>query len=600
MKTMKKITYIGLIVSTFLLSGCTDVLKENPVDLFTAENYFDSDKKMVTGINGCYKQLTDGNYYGTNFRKDIEYYTDYCDGNGDGWQGGQAFVGGGGTSFNSDQTHIKVMWALLYSAIARSNGIISSVDLSKNTTELMRSRITGEARFLRALHYFNLVRCWGEVPLRKSVVKDYENEMHLAVSTRKEVFDFIIEDLKYAEQNCWNRKEIRAGNTNDVGRATQLAAKTLLAKVYLYIASSVRVAYTPGFTDNGVANINDGYKKGYVAEDAKLYYELCRDKCLEGVQHADFYMEPNYADLWKIENRFSKEVLFGTQYASSEGYYGALPNNYLPVYCTLGTQNATSSQEGNLKCMRPFLGVKEDNSSLLDFPVDTADLRFKEGFLMEYKQYKSFPTSATYNPAISVFKFEFKQAVTPFDWKYMRYVRYENGVRKTDSGNTKLYIKKFQDAGSIDRNSSLTGFPILRSADLYLMLGESQAEISGVPSDGYAALENARLRGKTATRIELSDVLINSYPQTNIMDKFREFIIRERMVEFAAEGDRLFTLFRMGCYLHKCQLVNKSGADNFPGDKANIKIRTWNSYWWPISQNEINGNKLITSQSPGY
>jgi hypothetical protein len=108
------------------------------------------------------------------------------------------------------------------------------------------------------------------------------------------------------------------------------------------------------------------------------------------------------------------------------------------------------------------------------------------------------------------------------------------------------------------------------------------------------------LRGKTATRIELSDVLINSYPQADMMDKFREFIIRERLVEFAAEGDRLFTLYRMGCYLHKCQLVVNSTLTNFTGDKGNVKIRTWNNYWWPISQNEINGNNLITSQSPGY
>ena len=600
---MRKVTYIGMIVSVFLLPACQDALKENPVDLFTSENFFDSDKKMVTGINGCYKQLVDQSYYGSNFRRNIEYYTDYCDGNADGFQGSQAFVGGGGTNFNSDQTHIKGMWALLYSAIARCNEMINSVNLSKNTSELMRSRITGEARFLRALHYFNLVRCWGEVPLRKFVVRDYENEIHVPISTRKEVFDFIIEDLKYAEQNCWNSGETRVGYTNDVGRATELAASALLARVYLYVASSVRVAYTAGFTDNGVSGINDGYKKGYMSADAKLYYELCRDKCLKGVQHADFFMETNYADLWKVQNRFSKEVLFGTQYANAEGYYGSLPGNYLPLFCTLGTLNASSSQEGNLKCLIPFLGIKKDNSSLLDFPVDTADLRFKEGFLMEYKRYKGTETAtrpSAYDPAISVFKFEFKQAVTPFDWKYLRYVRYENGVRKTDNTNSKLYFKKFQDPGSIDRNSSLVGFPILRSSDLYLMLGESQAEIAGVPSVGYAALDKARLRGKTATRIELNDALINSYPQVNLMDKFREFIIRERLVEFAAEGDRLFTLFRMGCYLSKCQLVVNSTLTNFPGEKGNVKIRTWNNYWWPISQNEINSNKLISSQSPGY
>lgn len=600
---MNKTIYSIVILLALSLSACEDLLKEVPLDLYTAENYYDSDKKLVSGVNGCYKQISSSAYYGLTFRRDIEFYTDYCAGIGDGWSGAQAFVGGGGTNFNSDHPQIKSMWSTFYNTIARCNQMIADVNRSVNTTEDVKLRVIAEAKFIRALTYFNLVRCWGEVPLRKEVVKDYETEMHVALSTRKEVYDFIIEDLKYAEQYCWNRKEEKAGLINEVGRATKLAAKTLLAKVYLHIASSVRVAYTDGFTDNGVTNINEGYKKGYLAEDAKRYYELCRDKCQEGIAHPDFYMEPVYANLWKIENRFSKEFLFMSQYAAVPDYYSGLPTNYLPIYCTLGTPNASSSQEGTLKCLRPFFAVKDDNSSLLQMPVDTADLRFKEGFLMEYQRYKGNETAttpSTYDPTKSVFKFEFAQKVSPYKWNYYTYVRYENGVRKTDNSNSNIYFKKYQDPTSIDRNSSLTGFPILRSVDLYLMLGEALAEISGVPSDGYAALEMARQRGKTSTRIELSDNLINSFPQANLMDKFREYIIRERLVEFAAEGDRLFTLYRMGRYLQKCQLVVNSTQTNFPSDKGNVKIRMWYNYWWPISQNEINGNKLITSQSPGY
>lgn len=569
---MKYLKYLG--IAFIFLTSCS--LKEEPVDAYAAENFYNGNQSLVTGINGCYKPLTADVYFGASFRRNIEYWADVCNGAADGFNGNQGFYAG---QITPTHANIRGMWSQIYGMIARCNTFLYRVDNAVNiTNDTVKTRVMAEARFLRAYNYFNLVRCWGEVPLRKSYFTDYQNQANIPLSTRKEIYDFIIEDLKYAEKYCWNYNQTQAGFTNDIGRITSLSATTLLAKVYLTIASSVRVAYTPGFTDNGVSGMCDGYKKGYTADSSLAYYKLCQAACQRGIAHPDFYIEPVFANLWKIENRSNKEFLFSTQYANAAGYYNSMPSNYLPAYCTLGS--TSSNTDATLQFDYRFLKQDVGNSSLQNFPIDTADVRFKEGCLLSYQRY-DLPLSKYY--------FQYFDARTPSSkTKYMNYVRYDNGVRI--SAQSMLCFKKFQDPASPDKNSSRTGYPILRSVDLLLMLGEANAEITGLPADGYAAFNIARARGAGSGRLELNDALIASFSGATTMDKFREFVMRERLIEFAGEGDRLFTLYRMGAFLTKCNQMATINSN---------KIRAWNNYYWPISQEEIDGNNLV-QQYPGY
>lgn len=121
------------------------------------------------------------------------------------------------------------MWTAFYEAIGRSNFIIDN--LSKNTTlsESVINQATGEAKFIRAICYYNLVRVWGRVPLRIVPVKNAD-EIELESSNISDIYLQIIEDLSMAEANLL--PTVVAGNE---GRATQGAAKVALADVYLTI-----------------------------------------------------------------------------------------------------------------------------------------------------------------------------------------------------------------------------------------------------------------------------------------------------------------------------------------------------------------------------
>ena len=91
----------------------------------------------------------------------------------------------------------------------------------------LRNRYVGEARFLRGLFYFDLVRAWGGVPVVTSSIPP----LHLSRSSAEEIYTLIISDLLYAETHLTKKSELAS---SEQGRATIGAAEALLAKVYLF------------------------------------------------------------------------------------------------------------------------------------------------------------------------------------------------------------------------------------------------------------------------------------------------------------------------------------------------------------------------------
>src|SRR5207249_9512398 len=118
------------------------------------------------------------------------------------------------------------MWGNAYRTINRANAVLDRVPaITMDTT--LRARLLNEARFLRALAYFNLVRYFGDVPLLEHEVTSLSG---LAVSRTPaaQVYPLIVSDLQAAAA------ALPASYSGaDVGRATSGAARALLAKVYL-------------------------------------------------------------------------------------------------------------------------------------------------------------------------------------------------------------------------------------------------------------------------------------------------------------------------------------------------------------------------------
>lgn len=223
MKMKKSITYIALVlVATCLPAGCS-FLDENPTDRLVVNNFYTSEKDAVAAVDATYETLN--SLYNRLMYMLAELPTDNMK-NGLGMPNANLqdleFL-----RFNSQNTFIKDMWKNSYAGISRANTAIEKIPGIKMNAD-KQNRCVGEAKFLRALYYFNLVRFFGDVPLLLNL-SGIEEAMGPRIA-KEEVYNQIIEDLKFAETYLPLRGEYAA---IDEGRANRGAAKILLGKVYL-------------------------------------------------------------------------------------------------------------------------------------------------------------------------------------------------------------------------------------------------------------------------------------------------------------------------------------------------------------------------------
>ncbi|WP_310379849.1 RagB/SusD family nutrient uptake outer membrane protein [Flavobacterium sp.] len=121
-----------------------------------------------------------------------------------------------------------------YQGISRANIALLYLPKLDKANAALKTRLTGEAKFLRALMYFNLVRCFGGVPIVDHVPvpsSTEDTDMTLTRKSKEEVYAFIVADLLTAIDAL---PEKSGYTVADLGRATKGAAHALLAKVYLY------------------------------------------------------------------------------------------------------------------------------------------------------------------------------------------------------------------------------------------------------------------------------------------------------------------------------------------------------------------------------
>lgn len=221
---MKKI--IISIFTAIALSGCNDFIDLKPVDFPTEETFYTDVKGLEGAIIGIYDELQSSDQYGSKFMTLMEVRGDNVKNDNSGASGGITYQIEVFTETPAN-SNLSGAWLSLYKTIYRCNLVLQNMEKVQMTEE-QRTQIAGQASFVRALCYFNLVRLWGEVPIitKTQTVAEARNNKRSPVS---EVYDLIIKDLIVAKglPEVWDESER--------GRATSYAARALLAKVYLYM-----------------------------------------------------------------------------------------------------------------------------------------------------------------------------------------------------------------------------------------------------------------------------------------------------------------------------------------------------------------------------
>lgn len=213
---MKKILFLFLVT---VASACTDQLDEVPLDRLSQENFYRSKDDLLAGLTAVYAQMRGANSYGTTYPAQLNGMAEYCISRGTQLPVSE-YKGLDGTNISRTDN----IWRDLFQAINSAN-IIAKIAPTVTLADADKNAILGEARFLRALNYYNLVRNYGGVPLRTEPVTDVSGAGGKRASV-EDIYKLITDDLQFAE-TALPRTQAQ------IGRPTLWAAKLLLASVYL-------------------------------------------------------------------------------------------------------------------------------------------------------------------------------------------------------------------------------------------------------------------------------------------------------------------------------------------------------------------------------
>ncbi|MBS1564553.1 MAG: RagB/SusD family nutrient uptake outer membrane protein [Bacteroidetes bacterium] len=202
--------------------------------------------------------------------------------------------------------HVVQNWNGLYRVIAQTNLVLNKVPGITPMDAAQKARILGEARFVRAWAYFDLVRLWGDVPLITEPQTATSKDFYPSRTAQETVYKQITDDLTAAEGSG-----LPWVNTN--GRVSMGAIKAELAKVYLTMA-------------------------GQPLNKGASHYTLAAAKAKEVIDYAtanpsQIGLFPRYADLRNPANNNKLEYLFEIQYNyTSAGTGNPLQSIYLPLH----------------------------------------------------------------------------------------------------------------------------------------------------------------------------------------------------------------------------------------------------------------------------
>jgi hypothetical protein len=223
MKSFNKyLRYIVLAISApVMFASCHKDLNEEVFSFVAATNYWKTEADADAGVLGVYESFLSSNYYGRFYFELTELPSDHTTINRN-----DQFQQLDRWDLLPNHPFVLNVWNIMYEQIGRANGVIENVP-NITMPAAKKASVIGEAKFIRAFDYFNIVRLWGAAPLAKSTVSNV-SQTSLPRTSVDSIYAFIEADLLEAEQSL---PATRSGA--EVGRATSGAAKTLLAWIYL-------------------------------------------------------------------------------------------------------------------------------------------------------------------------------------------------------------------------------------------------------------------------------------------------------------------------------------------------------------------------------
>lgn len=575
-----KILLLAVLVSV-TLSACEKFLDEPPQDQVFVGAYYSDRSEAIVGLNSAYVAAKNDNFLVSG---PLRLVTDYTRQRIDGIQPDPLWS----YTHNADNPSVRSMWVSNYAVIAAANLNIERIELNEAKIQGAKDLI-GQARTLRAIAYFNLVRMWGPVPLLTKASINFNPELDkLSRSSEEDVYKLIIEDLEYAQTNCLLKEQ------TEFGRITRGFATGLLAKVYL----------TLGSTDK-----RDGKGNG------KSYFTKSAEECRKIIGNTpassstgtmgSYRLLDYYPDNFIREMKVNDETLWSIGFEDGPGVGG-----------TVGTQTGFVGNGNQLGSV--FAGSTNATDYAVDVLFDRTD-SVRRFWTMERAQYRNIGGKW-------VLQTSERQVATPALANRIMtmpiFYRYGQAAITNNPAFPPIAIGKYRRYPRLPATYFFEQYgmnlPVMRYSEVLLMLAEATSEINDGPTaESYAAVNlvrararnnNALIPGKNAVREDVLPralyTVANNVPNFSGMNyaTFKEAILDERSRELLAEWNvRWFDLVRIGelhTRVNKLRTYQNITYNRTESDFASINPLPFH-YRLPIPFSELQLNPNL-KQNLGY
>ena len=567
MKNKIKYLYLIILVSGFV--ACSDLLEEVPLSQASPENSFKTEANAIAAIVGVYSSLHLEGVYG---KSQSLFSTD------ENYAGSKVPLSGFNLyTFTADNIEVVLpIWRDHYEGINRANLAISKIP-SIDMDIAKRNTLVAEAKFIKALLYFNLIRYFGDVPYKYSETTSL-NDLNISRTPVATIYENIIKDLEYGVVH------LKVKTAGLAGHATQDAAKTLLASIYLTRGSMAKRDNTG---DKGIADFALAAKYSKDVIDSNRY-RLC----------------PYFPDAFIVQNKNNDEIIFDVQFKSPG----------LGVGSTIGLNMGIPSNASGVD----HLSNGGSQASIRACHYHQYYYEIADSIRMKW-------TNARIEIIVATGKYKIISAVSTNP--------------PTSAAKFRRYPVR-DPAFALKTSDYDVNWPVFRYAEVLLIYAEALNEISGPTQEAIDALNILRSRARNSNvggvhrdilprslTLQKSTGLVDltrANPLVSTPADFRDYIVLERSRELSQEGKRWFDLVRWGILKSTLRGINAKCtakiSEKPPVEVPAITTTKWTNYWngrndeWnlitgavqdfhmllPIPNNERLANPSIGVNNPGY
>ena len=450
---MKLKFIITIAVTAFLLQGCDDQLEIAPNDNISAETLYKTEAGALAGLAGAYSRVI---AVYRNAVINAKYPTSFTDEGAWKRKGLQNIIK---NNFSASESELTQIWAQYYEGVAATNSLLIGLENSP-LDEDVKLEYAAEARFLRGFLFFDIEKAFGGIEgIPMPLEADYLAKTLLPRTKGVDVYKQIIEDLEFAEQH------LPTADKAVGGRGNKSAARGLIARAYLYLASKP-------FNEPGAYEKASTWAKKVIDDP---YHQL----------------NPNYADIFNqlaAGNYETKETLMQIGFTDENGNQ---QESNLSSGMGMLFEDETCANKGARLKGKAYANIFANVTLVLKYRSDPSDERGLWNTL-PYKNKRD--GSCTLELETSQFSYAAS--------KYRRYM----------------------EPNPTDGSWGTHHWPVLRLSEMYLIYAEAQNAISPGSTQALDAINMVRDRANATLVDEVNDeVIYNEYLLELAFEGHRKF-----------------------------------------------------------------------------